>query len=763
MRRPAVFFAGAFGIGIISSFMTDIDPVIWMLSLTALSAYVIYIYLNYGCGFRFKIITFLCIFSLGGVWFAAAEMNIDPLTEKTGEFVNVTGTVTEAEVEDDSCNLVIKTNTGKTIVKYYEDGGTAGQYTGKIIHVYGSVELPQERRNPRCFDYRLYLRSCDIQTVIRAERIEISENKGVPYLRLTAAVKDSFRQRIAQYMDENKQGLLMAIMFGDKTMLNEEVYSEFQRTGTAHVLAVSGLHTGIIYAFFVFLWRGKKGAVFYIVSFVLLFLYMSLADFSPSVVRAASMILLHSMAGLLRCRYDLLTAASMTFSAMLFKNPYQIFNTGFQLSFLAVVSLAVIIPFVQRFYQGVFLSAAAIQAGMIPYTAYVFNYISAGAVLANIPVIFIAGIILPVGLCSILTLAIPGDVFAFLVTVIDVCCDVLVWINGLFYASGKTSFDVISPPLWVLVLYYGIFFFFVSETGQLQVLRRKRKSIAAVILIICMAAFMSIHLTGNQFLKAGIVFVDVGQGDCIHIRTDSGKNYLIDGGGSADYDTGMKVLKPYLLKNGVSQVDAAFVTHLHEDHYGGIRSLAADGMIDKVAVYEANSQLPGKLEEEINADVMYIHKGYRISLDEDVFIDVLSPAAGTEEEYKKMIQNEEDENKISLIMKVNYKGVTVLVTGDIDEEGERDLVEQCGESLACDIMKVPHHGSKYSSSELFLDTAAPDLAVFQVGRNNYGHPSDEAAARYIERECDIVRNDKDGAIGICIRDNNVMEVIKMIH
>ena len=763
MRRPAVLFSAAFGTGTVMTYMLGISVYVLLVAVTGMAAYAVWMHLYSTHELLKKVCAVICAVLLGGLWMGAAALQQDPIADKAGEYVSVTGIITEADFEEDSCSLVIKRQSAKSIVKYYGDFEQLENCIGKSVSVYGKAELPQEQRNPGCFDYRLYLRSCGIQTVIKAESITIIAGREVPYLRWTGAVRNTFSEKMEQYVDDSRQGLIMAILFGDKTMLDEELYSDFQKNGTAHILAVSGLHTGIIYAFFVFLWRGKKGGVFYVTVTALLMFYMSLADFSPSVVRAACMIFMHLMAGLLRCRYDLLTSASLTFLAMLIYNPYQLFNVGFQMSFLAVVSLAVIIPFVKRYYQGVFLSAIAIQAGMVPYTAFTFNYISLGSVLANIPVIFVAGIMLPAGVCALISMALPGELFGFLIKMVDICCGLLIHINDFFYVSGKTSFDVISPPVWLLIVYYGVLFFFLSETGQLMVVRKECRKIIIAVTAVIAAAAISVPMTASQFDRAGIVFVDVEQGDCIHIKTDSGKNYLIDGGGDADYDVGLKVLKPYLLKNGVSKIDAAFVTHLHEDHYGGIRSLAADGMVEMIGLYEGNKVTEEQFREETSAVPFYLHRGYKVELDEGVYIEVISPEPQTDEAYTEMAESEDDENKSSLIMKVSYKGTTVLVTGDIDEDGEAELVREYGSELSCDIMKVPHHGSKYSSSDVFVDAADPVLAVFQVGRNNYGHPSEAAIGRYRASGCEIARNDTDGAIGLIVDDDKTFKVINMCN
>ena len=225
--------------------------------------------------------------------------------------------------------------------------------------------------------------------------------------------------------------------------------------------------------------RGKKGTLFHILAMTLLGFYVVLAGFSPSVTRAAAMIGIHLSAGILHRRYDLLSAAGAVFLLMLAGQPFRLFNTGFQLSFLAVASLGVILPYVQNIYKGAFLTTVSIQLGMVPYTAFVFNFISWSALAANVPVVFIAGIILPAAL--ILPVASVSEFLLRIMSdMLEAGCDILIDVNDFFYAEGRMGSDAVSMPEWLLITYYGVLFFMLSEKGQLMRLRKQWKNIACV-------------------------------------------------------------------------------------------------------------------------------------------------------------------------------------------------------------------------------------------------------------------------------------------
>lgn len=773
LRRPLVFAAAAFGGGIGIGYGAKLCTEGWCLCLLTAAALLVLVNLQKPFNQKAvnrseqdsskgkkeilkKSLVFFCLFFTGSLLIQSHMDEPPPVVYRQGTYAELSGLVTGLVRKDEGFSITAHTPEGRILVSYYGELSAWKEMIGRTASFSGTVKLPAARRNPKCFDYQRHLQSCGIYVQMTADAVEPdSKSRGAGRAALlwyASRLRMGFEEKLDQYVDSETKSMVMAMMFGDKSGLDEEVYEDFQKNGTAHVLAVSGLHVGVVYGFFLFFWRWKKGILFYGCTSALLLLYAALADFSPSVIRAAVMIGIHLGAGILHRRYDFLSAAAFTFILMLWSNPMQLFHTGFQLSFLAAASLGVILPFVEKLYQGAFLSTVSIQAGMLPYTAYVFNYVSLGAFFANIPIVFLAGILMPAGMCALIFSCFCDRLFLIGAAFLQQGCRLLIWINDLFYADGRTSFDVVSPPLFFLVLYYGTMFFFLSEKGRILFLRRRWKELAAgVFLAVGISCLISAGAE-DGFSKTGIVFVDVGQGDCIHVKTPEGKNYLIDGGGSVNYDTGKKVLKPYLLKNGVKKLDCAFVTHLHEDHYGGIRSLARQGMADKIGVYEGSSAFEYKLKEETGADLLYLKKGQRLVLGKDVYLDILAPEGKTMEEYRQMAEHQEDENASSLIMKLRYQGIDLLITGDIDQQGEAELTEVYGkQGLKSHILKVAHHGSKYSSKDSFIDAVKPLAAVVQVGKNNFGHPAQTVIEKYRQRFIMVYRNDTSGAIGIFIR------------
>lgn len=693
------------------------------------------------------------------------------------------------------------------------EGGSTQMSPGEKIRVSGVLKLPSEKRNPGCFDYRLYLRTKGINTTLYASALKregAGASGGISRLSSVLFIqKESFLHRLEIRMSRQSALLMRGILFGETGELDEELLETFRRNGTAHILAVSGLHIGILYAALLGLVKLLQGifpcllsrpgrAAFFLLTLSFFLGYGMLSSWSPSVVRAVVMVLLHAFAQMTGRRYDLASAAFAVALASMCRQPLILFQAGFQMSFLAVLTLSLLTAYIQRIYSGVFLASLAVQLGLGPYMSWQFHTISLLAVFINVPVVFLAGLIVPLGVAS---MTLPGAGYV-LDGPVALLCRLLTECNDLCRMDGITTFLVPGPPLWAVLLFYGGLVLFASEEGRLAISRRGRRWVIPAGLCLCLAAGGLHAAADDGFSRMDLVFVDVGQGDCIHVKT-GGKNYLIDGGGSERYNIGRKTLRPYLLANGTARVDGAFVTHLHTDHYRGICELAREGMVRRIFVYEANRLKEEQITEDTGLkaeQITYLRRGHRVRLSSSASLTVLWPEEKDEEEYGRMIADEADENASSLIMSLEINGMSLLATGDLGEEGERELLSeygygngqgpgnekdpgkggdsgkgeapgnekdpgQGGESgLRTDILKVGHHGSGYSSCEDFLKAVNPSLAVIQVGENNtYGHPASQTLSRLDRQGIPVLRNDLQGAIGMKIRSGKIAGLRWMIE
>ncbi|MCL1983487.1 MAG: DNA internalization-related competence protein ComEC/Rec2 [Clostridiales bacterium] len=777
MRRKICLIAASFGAGIFAGWSFGFFKLAVLVSACGIAAYFVVKFGKLGY-YKNAIFAVLVFFIAGAACLAVHEQKKDGMVPLAGQPAQVYGVVCSIEKKgDERYQLVVKAEKegSKVLVNIYggietDAASFYGDIAGRRVLVRGVPELPAGRRNPGTFDYKLYLKAKGINVVMNVKPEDVAVG-GEVVRRFTNAISNircGFSQKAVAAMSPENAGILVGMLFGDKNMIDGDVYEMFQKNGTAHVLAVSGLHIGVVYAFLSRLLRSRRNVFLNLLLLAALFAYAALAAFSPSVLRAGVMIALHILSKLLCMRYDMLSAAAGIAFAMMLFNPLAIFETGFLLSFLAILTLAIVFPAARRIYDSGLTAAAALQVGLAPVTAYLFNYFSFAALFINIPVIFMAGIIIPAGVALVLVSYVPGPLFSVFAGIMDALCQIMYKMNEFTYAKGGMFCNVVSPPLFAVFAFYGLLFLGCSEMVWIWFKRKDRVKPAVLAFAVIIASLVAAAPMQDDFRRAQMVFVDVGQGDCLHIRTPSGKNILIDGGGSQSFDVGKKVLMPYLLKNGVSKIDMAFVTHRHLDHYGGIVSLANNFNIGKLCLYGANEAIEDEIVAETSlkaGQILYMSKGQRVAVDRGVYIEILYPEKKPYKEYEELASDSANENDICLIVKVEYYGFSAMMTGDIDKDGERSLIGAYGGiegALSADLLKVAHHGSRYSSSDEFLAAVSPKYAVFQVGKNNFGHPTAEVLEKMDSIGAQVYRNDKMGAIGVFIKKEGGEPEIKTV-
>ena len=262
-----------------------------------------------------------------------------------------------------------------------------------------------------------------------------------------------------------------------------------------------------------------------------------------------------------------------------------------------------------------------------------------------------------------------------------------------------------------------------------------------------------------------IHFIDVGQGDSCLIITPHNKKILIDGGGSENYDVGKNTLIPYLLARRIKKVDLIIISHFDTDHIDGVLTVMEELKADRVAIssqakLEDNYTRFIKIVKEKKIKVITVEKGDRLKIEENLYFDFLWP------DNDKLIQ-ENVLNNNSIVCKLNYKNFSLLFTGDIEEKGEKQILQEYRNNLQIlksDILKVAHHGSKTSSTEEFIDAVKTEFALIGVGENNtFGHPNDEVIKRLEENKVRVYRTDIDGEISVVVnRKGKIINIQKFI-
>ena len=690
---------------------------------------------------------FFCAVILLGAVFLVLEISPDLFVPgeaaADGQVCEHRGKVLSIKEKDDSHILVLMDERGFRVrLTCYDDIEEPWTLIGRVME-YSSVLTPGDpARNPYGFDYRKYLRSEGVFLQGRLRGYSLIPGKAAFPDRVKACLF-RLRHAFSDLVPEESRGILQGMLFGDTGSLDEETYEEFRRNGTAHVLAVSGLHIGLIYSLMERISGGKKGPLSLSVMAAVLLGYGTLSMWRPSVIRAEIMAGLKTAAKYLRLRYDSTTAMSLAAIILILRNPYVVWGAGFQMSFLAILSINTLVPHMPEKVPDSIAQTLAVSLALMLYQARTFNYLSPLSFLINIPIIYLAGIAIP---ASLLTFILYGIFFAAgavrmfpgsaLVPALSVM-DLTVRLNEMLSFGGIFSFDVISPPVYMAVFITVLVFFGLSEYAEILKLRKRKETLGKILIIIAFASVLSGVLLREPVARDQVIFVDVGQGACTHIREGS-TDVLIDGGGSSTVNKGRDVLKPYLLKTGSRDCDLALATHEDMDHIKGLEELCDCFRVGRF--------------------VQGSEAGDRYVLGDKVYIETLWPLdAG----------DEPQENGNSSVFMINYQGVRILVTGDLDIPGEEEMIahyRRLGQEgkLRADVLNVGHHGSATSTGDELLDTVKPEVAVIQVGRNNYGHPSEEVLDRLRNRGISVLRNDLSGAVGLRISGGKIEEIHLMI-
>ena len=726
---------------------------------------------------RTRAIAFICVvfFAFGFLRMDAVKKDAGSLKQYDGQVIELEGVVSSARLKDGYSAVCVRVRTSESGLFGKNEKVLVRLASEDIVYVYslpgrecrfqGEISLPAGRRNPGCFDYAQYLKGKGINVICGVSRFRFEADAVKrPVLNWLSSMKGKFYASAADVMPEEELAVLAGLLFGDKNFMDEDVYAEFQSNGIAHVLAVSGLHVGLVYELIIKLLGGRRNWKTTMLMILSLLAYAALADFSVSVMRAAVMIIIRLLAMHLERRYDLVSAASLAAVIFMSVNPYQLFDSGFQLSFAAAYTMGVCMPWVTVKVQTIadkyrkewieklgnaVLSALLIQLGMLPLTLFHFCIFSPIALILNPFAIFLAGLILGAGLAffGVFVLLGEGLIFAGAAGPPQWLCRALALLSSAGARTGG-SFAAPAPPLSAVIVYYLLFFFFFSETRYV-LCRRKMNSLTLSIALGLAAAGCifpyAVDLTDSvipwKYNRMPVVFLDVGQGDSIHISID-GKNILVDGGGKYGKDIARTTLRPYLLKNGVSKVDLAVVTHSDGDHSLGIRQLSEQMEIDCIAFPACYRGDDERLGPYVTANRIFPGFGDEIRISDDAVLRVLAPPDGAASG---------DENDNCLVMMLCYKDLKVLLTADTGIAGERELMSNAAlfpeAALGCDILKVAHHGSENSSGDAFIGACSPDFAVISCGAfNTYGHPHKRVVDLLSESDIIYGRTDECGAI-----------------
>ncbi|MEW9123352.1 MAG: DNA internalization-related competence protein ComEC/Rec2 [Thermotaleaceae bacterium] len=658
----------------------------------------------------------------------------------------------------------------KVLLQLQNSGDKPNIEVGQRIYAEGLLIAPDKSRNPNTFDYNMYLKAKNIHRVmyIKPHQITLAGKGNISFLiSATETIKNTIERKIRALFPGVEGNVLLAVLLGEKGSVDDNQMIKFRGIGIAHVFAVSGLHVGIIYLGLERLllkinFKMRLGAVV-----LILWIYAGVTGFSSSVMRAALLLTLMVFAPLLNRRYDSLSAIAVAAFLFLLPNPLLLLNVGFQLSFSAALSIALLYKPIKAklvalppYVAQLMAASLAAQLGTVPIIAYHFNIFSPIALLINVPIVFLIGYIVPLGFIAVFSSYFSVTVaklFARMIYILLLGVDFLsIWAYDLPYSNIK----VISPSLFMIFIYY-IFLGILIQKKEWHIKATKVKK--EKILMVLAAIGISVYFMHNVFFyKHEIIFLDVGQGDCTLIKTPERKTILIDGGNrSSDNNGKNSTLVSFLLKNRIGKIDVMILSHPHGDHMGGLMEVAENLVVENLFVsMDAEKREEWGSMEKICANkripVFQVTKGDRIEVGKEVIIYILSPD-------KELIKGSRDDaNNNSLVLLVAYLKRKILFTGDIEKEAEEQLVREYS-PMDIDLLKIAHHGSRFSTTEEFLDVFLPKIAVIQVGRNNFGHPHQQVLDKLSHRNISVYRNDRNGAVRITFNRDKIRVNTMLLH
>ncbi|WP_168190028.1 DNA internalization-related competence protein ComEC/Rec2 [Caloramator sp. E03] len=613
---------------------------------------------------------------------------------------------------------VIEKADNSLIIKNYKDRYMV------ILRVYGANNIKagdyiiftgEVRERPY---YRVLLMNANnINAYISAYsyEIKIKDRKNI----ITLPIK--FKYRIINgimSIDDKGGDFICSLLFGYDKNLNNENRESFNQLGISHILAVSGFNIGIIFYFLKYVLKNIPANIRDIISLLLCFIYTFLSGFQPSILRAFLLIVLITIAKIIRRTVDLITMITIVGYIMLIINSYYIYNPGFLLSFSATYGIVLLKNKIKSLFPELKIfkdeAATAISAfiATLPIVLWYNGYVSLISVIVNI-------MISP--LIAFLTILSFTSSIIYAVIRLSFILYPVVYLGSLFinivnFLTKINSILVFGRPNLVFIISYYIlillFFDFIKYKKEYFYIN------TVIIFSMVFSLFYNPHT-----LK--IHFLNVGQGDSIFIETPERGSILIDTGPEfSEYSAARDVVAPYIKRCGYNKIDMLVLTHLHNDHAGGFEYLVNNFKVKSVISFK---KLIGK-----NYDFIELSKGDSIKI-KNLVIDVLYPD-GDEESLEG--------NETCIVLNLKYKRFSILLTSDA-QKSVMDSIE--GDF---DVVKIPHHGSKESFSDNFFKNSKINIAVISVGKNNFNHPSQMVIEKLKEKGVKVLRTDELGNITI---------------
>ena len=658
-----------------------------------------------------------------------------------------------------------------------------------LLRMEGRIFEPGGYQNPGGFDYPEYLAQRGVRAMLSVKQQQnitvIKQGNGL--FRTIQDWRERIRQAFLAATDGPGSAILQAMVLGEEGMLTDEMRDRFMAAGVTHIISISGSHLGLVAVLcfgFVRLilfalpersyhrltiYADPKKIAAWLTVLPVTF-YALLAGGQVATMRSLAMILAALTALVLDREHGLMRSLAAAALGLLILWPQALFDISFQLSYLSVLTIGYVVTFwnelqlpaatsLQKMRNGTaLLTVISLATGLAtgPLVAFHFNQVSLIGVASNILIVPFAGfIVVPLGLLSgVLSLFFGSLPLAALNQIV---ADAFVNAVNLF---SRVPFAEARPPAPNLVWLIAYALLIVSSAAffRARLLYRARpleysarSSRLQMAGMFTSAAILALAIIWSFITpqRTRLTVLDVGQGDCSLLELSSGETILIDGGGTYDnrFDMGRRVVAPFLWNRGIRKLDLVILSHPHPDHVNGLFFTINRFRVGEIWERGWEVSNPAfdefrQLARQREIPMLTTPAGTADRVGSAV-LRVLHPAPTYRPNLRKAYAVE---NNRSLVVMADTGQARFLFTGDCEADAEAALLSGRID-LACDVLKVPHHGSKSSSTAEFVSAARPAIAVASAGRTNrFGHPAEEVITRYEQQGTRFFRTDRDGAV-----------------
>ncbi|MGM8364640.1 DNA internalization-related competence protein ComEC/Rec2 [Virgibacillus sp. W0181] len=623
---------------------------------------------------------------------------------------------------------------------------------GATCTIRGELVSPEPATNPGQFDYQTYLKQQGIIQQFIIEEIDHMVCSGSSVLHYVYTVRSALMEHVEEIASPETSVWIKALLFGDRTDLGDYVTELFNRWSLSHLLAISGLHIGIIVALLYFSLvqfnlMTKEKAQWVVLIF--LPIYSLLAGSQPSILRASMMVVLVIVLNKVKSRHSLGDIVSIVFLTFILSDKYIVYHIGFQFSFMVTFGLIISRQWIadtdSKLFQ-LFQISFVSQMIIFPLQVAYFSAFHPLSILLNVLVVpYFTLFVIPYLFFLLFISLFPSFAFYFFESLFIQIHDTFLFALEVVDEAAYYPFMIGKYPFIFGALYMLLFALCMNHL-QLKRLKYAFYYGGSVVFLIVWLAVRP------YFSPTGIVtMLDIGQGDAYIVELPYRKGvFLIDAGAEfsfTDYKPTKtvyeQIIKAYLHSRGIHKIDAIFLSHEDLDHDGSVSYIVNDMDVKEIFISEFYEMDEDKIQDLQKNNVAV----KRVAYNENVTI------SGQTFYFLSPLKDNESSNENSLIIYTSFEGIDWLFTGDAGKETEQEIITFY-DQLTIDVLKVGHHGSNTSTDPSFIKKVKPQAALISVGKNNrYGHPTNEVIQTLEDSNITIFRTDKHGAVQFFYRNN----------